>query len=199
MSQYPEPAPYGASGAYGGGPAPRRRTRPSARWFVVAAVLLVLGAGLAISSIVLSVAAFSRVEARVPADGVTRTLQVEPDTAYLLWTRPTQAARCDVVDGASHTELPLASLGATSYSRDFGGGPWEGAATFVAESPTVEVTCSPGGSATEIGEKPRIHTLVGGILLGLVLPILLAVGAVIMLIVVGVLYATGAKPQHQTD
>lgn len=197
MSQYPEPAPYGASGAYGGGAPPRRRTRPSAWWFAAGAALLAVGLTLAGSAIVLSIAAFARVEARVPADGVTRTVTVEQDTVYLVWERPTETARCQLVDAATSTEVPQQGLGFTSYDRELGTGAWEGALTFIAPSGRVEVTCAPGGSAIEIGEKPRIHTLVGGILVGLVVPILLAVAGVILLIVVGVLFATGAKRPRQ--
>ena len=193
MSQYPEPAPYGASGAYGGGAPPRRRTRPSAWWFAAGAALLAVGLTLAGSALVLSIAAFARVDAQIPADGVTRTVAVERDTVYLVWERPTETARCQFVDAATRNEAPQESLGFTSYNRELGSGAWEGALTFTAPSAQVEVTCAPGGSAIEIGEKPRVHTLVGGIFVGLVVPILLAVAGAIVLIVVGVLFATGAK------
>lgn len=193
VSQYPEPAPYGASGAYGGGATPRQpRTRPSPWWFAVGGALLVLGLTLAVAAIVLSVAAFTRVEAQVPADGVTRTVRVEPGADYLLWTRPAETQRCDVVDGADRTVLVLQGLGAASYTRDVGSGSWEGAATFTATSPTLEVTCQPASSPVEIGEKPQVHTLVGGIFLGLVLPVLLALVGGAALLVMAILYVVRA-------
>ena len=197
VSQYPDPAPYGASGSYGGGPVPRRRERPGVRWFVLGALLLVAGLVLSVSAIVLSVAAFARVEARVPADGVSRTIPVEQGAEYLLWKRPGESEACTVVDATSRTDVPVRGLGFTSYTRDLGSGSWEGSRTFTARSSTIEITCAPGTSAVEVGEKPRVHTLVGGILLGLVLPILLPVVGFVLLLVVGILYAV-RSPRRAT-
>lgn len=199
MSQYPDPAPYGASGAYGGGAAPRQqRARPSPWWFAAGGALLIIGLTLAVAAIVLSVAAFTRIETQVAADGVTRTVQVQPGAEYLLWTHPGERQRCDVVDGADRTVLVLEALGTTSYTRDVGNDSWEGTATFTAVSPTVEVTCAAGSGPVdrsgpvEIGEKPRVHTLVGGVFLGLVVPILIALLGGVALLAVTVLYVVRA-------
>ncbi len=66
MGRYPEPAPYGASGAYGASDPPRQRRRPSWRWFVLGGALLVVGLALTIPAIVISIASFARIEAQVP-------------------------------------------------------------------------------------------------------------------------------------
>lgn len=197
MASYPDPAPYGASGAYGGGLAPRQRERPSWRWFVVGAALLLTGVGLVVPAIVLSIAAFTQVQARVAADGVTQTISVEPQTVYLLWERPGQREDCVVVDAATRADVALRGLGSTTYTRDLGDGTWIGARTFTAASSSVEITCSPASSSVEVGERPRVHTVVGGVLLGLVVPILLGLAGAALLIVVGILHAVRRAPTRR--
>jgi hypothetical protein len=196
VNQHPEPAPYGATAAYGGGSAPPRRRRPRAAWLALGAALLVGGLALAVPALALSISALTQVDARLPADGVARTVRVEAGAEHLLWARPGERPACVVVDGVARTELPLGEPGPTTYTRDRGDGEWVGVATFTPPSRSVEVTCSPGSATgVEVGERPRVRTLVGGVLLGLVLPVLAAVAGLVTLVVVTVLIATAA-PRH---
>ena len=158
-------------------------------------LLVVLGGGLTLASLVLSVKGFTDVDATVPADGTTRTLSLDADTSYLIWVHPGEPDACTVVQGDGR-QIGTSGLGASTYTREFGSAAWEGDRTFDAGSGDVVVTCTDDGGPVQIGPEPHVHTVVGGVLLGLVLPILAGVTGLLMLLVVGILYAIGEPKPH---
>lgn len=174
-------------------PKPRRR-RPSRWWLVSGLLMLVVGAGLSLGALVLTIKGFTDVEATVRADGTTETLSLDADTSYLIWVHPDEPDACTVVQ-ADGRQIGTSGLGATSYTRDIGSEAWEGDRTFESGSGDIEVTCAADGGPIQIGPEPHVHTVVGGILLGLLLPILVGAAGFVVLVVVGILYAIGEPKQ----
>ncbi len=190
MTPMTQPPPAGPPNPYGAPPA--RRQRPRGAWFAVAAVMVVLAAALVIGCIVLSINGFTQVEATVRGDGDPVTVAVDTDTDtdtdYLVWRHAGDDVSCTIVD-ADGTALDTADLGTTSYAR----GSWEGLSTFDPTGASVEITCADGTGDIQVGEKPHVETLVGGVLLGLVAPILLGAAGLVLLLVLAILWATGER------
>ncbi|CAN5654117.1 hypothetical protein BH11ACT8_BH11ACT8_10470 [soil metagenome] len=205
MSEHPAPVPYGDPQP-GSGPPPGPWTHPAAStpprprraWFAVGGLALLIGAGLAIAALVLSVVGFTRTEATVPADGRTAHLDLDAGSTYLLWQHPRDPQDCRVVSTTTGRVLPTQGLGNTSYTKSVGSGEWEGVATFDAGTGGVDITCATRGGPVQVGHEPRLRTVVGGgvvgLLLGILTPILLAVAGFVLLIVVGV--RTASRPRR---
>lgn len=182
--------------SYGVPAAPKaRRRRPSRWWLAAGLLMLVVGVGLSLAALVLTIKGFTAVEATVPADGTTETLRLDADTSYLIWVHPDEPDACTVVE-VDGRQIGTSGLGATSYTRDIGSEAWEGDRTFESGSGDIEVTCAADGGPIQIGPEPAVRTVVGGLVLGLLLPILVGAVGFVVLIVAGILYAIGGPNQH---
>ncbi len=84
---------------------------------------------------------------------------------------------------------------APSYTKDVGSGAWEGASTFDPGSGELEITCDASGGEIQIGPAPEIGGFVGGLVGGILLALFLGAAGFVLLIVIGVLYATG-RPRN---
>lgn len=181
----PPVPPYGA-------PPPPKRRRPSKWWFAVAGGLVVLALAIGITSIVLTVKAFAETDATVEADGTAHRVTVGTERDRLVWVhRDSPATACSIIDTA--TGEPVQDTGApgATYTKDFGGQGWVGDRTFDPGSGDLEVTCPEAGGPIQIGPEPEFGRFFGGILIGILVPLLLGGLGFVMLLVVTVLYATG--------
>jgi hypothetical protein len=181
MTQPPHP-PYG--------PAPvARRRRPSAWWFVVGGALVVAAVVAGVSLFVLTLGGFLDSDATVRADGRTETVRLDGDERRMLWTDDAHAQQCEVVDAATGEGVKTSPV-TGNFTRSEGDDDWTGAATFDAASGTVEVTCTGDGTVI-VGPAPAIDSFVLGLLATIFVPLFLGGGGLVVLIVTGVLFATG--------
>ena len=178
---------------YGGPPPPPGRRRPSGWWFVLAGGLIVAGVAVGVTLLVLTVRGFLATDATIDVDGRPHPVTVPTDDDRILWfDESVREPKCEIVDVATGTKVRLHDPDA-SYRRDFGSaGDQYGAWTFDPGSGDLEVTCSPElRTVVEIGPAPDFGNFFGGLALGLFLPFFLGGIGVVMLIVLGVLFATG--------
>ncbi len=170
-------------------PVPSRR-RPSAWWFAVGGLLMVSGVVVGVLLIVQAVRVFAEVDATIQANGETHTVIVERDQDRMVWTHPFQTENCSIVDALTGEEVELDDVDA-SYTKDVGSGSWEGTSTFDPGSGELRITCDASGGEIQIGPAPDIGGFVGGLVGGILLAILLGGVGFVMLVVIGVLFATG--------
>lgn len=177
-------------------PVPSRR-RPSAWWFAVAGVLMVAGAAIGIFLIVQTVAGFLETDATIEVDGRPHAVTVPTDGDRMLWVGEslTEPA-CQIVDTETGEPVLLQEPGGT-YNRDNGRtGDAVGISTFDPGSGRLEVTCGPPMPAVvEIGPAPEFGAIFGGLLAGILIPVVLGGTGFVLLIVIAILYATG-RPRN---
>lgn len=174
-------------------PVPSRR-RPSAWWFVVAGLLMLAGLAVGVLLIVQTIQAFTEVDATIQADGETHTVTVDADQDRMVWIHPDAPQTCSIVDAASGEDVEVEDVSA-SYTKDVGSGEWEGVSRFDPGSGDLEVTCNPTGGEIQIGPAPEFGAFFGGLAAGILVPLVLGGGGFVLLVVIGILYATG-RPRN---
>ncbi len=192
MTHPPVPPDDGARPAAPPPPAPRRR-RPSGWWFALGGTLLVAALVTFVALFAWTLAGFLDTDATVRADGQPTTVRLEGDDRRMLWLDDDLDQSCDLVDPA--TGQPVATRPVSgSFTRADGAEEWTGLLTFAPGSGTVEVTCVGAGSVL-VGPAPAIGSFVGGLLATILVPLFLGGCGLVVLIVTGVLFATGRPRQ----
>lgn len=181
MTQPPTP-PYGA-------PPRERRRRPSAWWFAVGGTLVLVAIVVFVAVFAWTLTGFLDTDATVDADGRPETIRLEGDDRRMLWLQDGVAQTCTVADPDTGDEVPTRSVGG-DFNRSEGGTDWTGSVTFASGSGSVEITCTGGGTVI-VGPAPAIGSFVVGLLATIFIPLLLGGTGVVILIVTGVLFATG--------
>lgn len=181
MTTPPTP-PYGA-------PPPKRRRRPSAWWFVVGGGLVVVAIVAFVGLFAWTLTGFLDTDATVDADGRPETVRLEGDDRRMLWLQDDVAQTCGVADPDTGDEIPTRTV-TGDFTRSEGDDGWTGALTFGPGSGRVEITCTGGGTAI-VGPAPAIGSFVTGLLATIFVPLLLGGTGLVVLIVTGVLFATG--------
>ena len=182
---------------YGAPPPPQRRRRPSAWWFVLAVGLMIVGIAVGVTVLVLTIKSFTETDATIPADGRPHSISVETDGDRMVWVDQDDPPTCTIVDVESGEEVRYTGSPDASYTRSSGTREWEGDETFDPGSGDLEVTCEEAGGPIQIGPAPEFKEFFGGIALGIFLPFFLGGVGFLMLIVVGILFATG-RPRHES-
>jgi hypothetical protein len=187
MTQPPTP-PYG-------GVAPARRRRPSAWWFVVGGGLVLTAVVAGVGLFVWTLAGFLDSDATLDADGGTHAVRVDGDERRMLWTDDDFTQSCQLLDSRSDEVVDTDPVRG-SFTRSEGGAHWTGQSTFDPGSGELEVTCSGGGSVI-IGPAPAKDSFVLGLLATIFVPLLLGGSGLVILIVTGILFATGRPRSHR--
>lgn len=206
MSQLPpdQPGqPYPPGQPWGGAPTPYppghptpptpRRRRPSVAWFVVGGVLVVLAPVVFALSLFLTLRPLAQEDAVVPADGSTTAVSLPAGEERALYREIGSAARCEITDGSG------AVIDQRPVSGDFTYNEWRAVSRFDTGDGDLSLTCEgfPGGRV-RVGVVPSTEGFVGGLLLGILLPLVLGVTGLLVLVVTGILFATG-RPRHEPD
>jgi hypothetical protein len=160
---------------------------------------MVAGIVIGVLVLVLTIRGFLKTDATIDVDGETHSVTVPTDGDRILWfDQTTTDPTCVIVDRESGDEITLHDPDA-DYSRDFGTiGEQLGAFTFDPGSGKLGVTCSPDlQTVVEIGPSPDFSSFFGGIAVGILVPFFVGGVGFVLLIVVGVLYATG-RPRRTT-
>jgi hypothetical protein len=163
---------------------------------VVGGGLVLAGIAIGVGLFVWTVAGFMKTDATVPADGRPHAVLLEPGEDKMLWVHEYDAARCSIVDRATGTEVDRSPV-TGSFTRSTGRDEWVGDLRFDSGSGQLEVSCDRSGGPAQIGPAPRIGAFVGGIFAMILIPLTLGGIGLVVLIVTGVLFATGSprKPQ----
>jgi len=181
---------------YGAPPPPPKRRRPSAWWFVLAVGLMVAGIAVGVTILVLTLKGFTETDATVEADGQPHRVSVEADEERMVWIRVVDPPDCSIVDTETGDEVNYTGTPDATYERSSNGRDWLGDQTFDPGSGDLEVTCTEAGGPIQIGPAPKFGEFFGGLALGIFLPFFLGGLGFVMLVVVGVLFATG-RPRKE--
>lgn len=195
MSQPAQP-PYGAASASTAPPPPPRRRRPSGWWFVLGGALIVAAVASGVGLLLWTLSGFLSTDASVAADGRAHLVSVPTDQDRMLWVHEYDAADCSVLDTTTGEEVAYSSVGG-SFTKSGGSGDWVADRRFDPGSGRLEVTCTEAGGPAEIGPAPRIGSFVGGIFATILVPLVLGMLGLLVLIVTGVLFATGAPRREE--
>lgn len=191
MSQ-PTPPPYGAPiPPRQTAQQPQRRRRPSGWWFVVGGGLVVAAVAVGIGLFVWTISAFLSTDATIDADGRPHEVSVGADGERMLWLEDGFDQRCEIVDRATGKPMVLRPVGG-DFTRSDGSGDFGGAARFDPGSGQLRVTCEGSDGTVLIGPAPRIGAFVGGVFAMILIPLALGMLGLLVLIVTGVLFTTGA-------
>jgi hypothetical protein len=174
-------------------PVPSRR-RPSAWWFLVAGLLMLAGVAIGILLIVQAVRGFIDVDATIQDDGETHSIVVDADQDRMVWIDMFDQPVCSIVDAETGEEVRLEGLNA-EYTKSSGSREWTGDSNFDPGSGMLDVTCEESGGPIQIGPAVEFGAFFGGLAAGILLAILLGGVGFVLLIVIGVLYATG-RPRN---
>ena len=156
---------------------------------------MVVGVTVGVIVLVLTIKAFTETDATIDADGQSHRVSVETDQDRMVWVDPGDPASCTIVDTESGAEVEYTGTPDASYTKSSGGRDWEGDRTFDPGSGELEVTCDAAAGPIQIGPAPEFKEFFGGLAIGIFLPFFLGGVGFLMLIVVGVLFATG-RPRH---
>jgi hypothetical protein len=163
---------------------------------VVGGGLVAAGIAIGVGLFVWTVLGFMKTDATVAADGRPHQVSVGTDGDRMLWVHEYDAADCSIVDRATGREVTYSPV-TGSFTRSTGRDEWVGDRRFDPGSGELRIICDAAGGPAQIGPAPQIGTFVGGILGTILVPIALGLAGLVVLIVTGVRFATGAprKPQ----
>lgn len=189
MSQYPQP-PYGAQPPYAG---PPRRQRPRALWFFVGGGLILLAPVVFVASLFTVLSPLMNEDAVFEAADSPVQVSLPAGEERALFSSGGVTADCSATDGAGD-EVEFRSV-----TGDFTINEWTAVARFDTGDGdlTFDCTGTSSGDRLRIGELPSTGGFVAGIVVGIVVPLVLGLVGLLMLIVVTVLYATGAPREKK--
>ena len=156
------------------------------------AVLLVAAVAIGVTALVLTFRGFTAVDATVEP-GTSATVVVsegDADADRLAWGVRGQPPDCDVVDAATGEPVVQQAPRGT-FTKDLGGRSWRGLYAFDPGSGRLEVGCARSGGPLQIGPAPGAG-LLGGLVTGILVPLLLGGAGLVVLVVTGILFATRA-------
>lgn len=167
-------------------PPPRRRQKPRVRWFVVAGVMIVA------APVIFAGALFTVLRPLTQEDavlGAGQQVQVDLPAGEerAVFTDGPGPVGCTATDG-SGADLPMRPV-----SGDFSYNEWTAAYRFDTGDGRVTLECS--GSFADrfrVAQLPSTGGFVAGIVVGIVGPLLIGGAGLVLLVVLIVLYATGA-------
>lgn len=169
-----------------GGP---RRRRPHVGWFVLGGVLVLLAPAVFAASLFLTLRPLAQEDGVFPADGQPHALDLPGGArrALFLDQRSLPDVRCEAVDSAG------APVGLRPVSGEFTYNRWRAVDRFDTGAGDVSFTCESAGGRdrVRVAQAPSTGGLVGGILVGVLVPIVLGLTGLTVLVVTTVLFATG--------
>lgn len=170
-----------------GPPPSTRKPRPSAWWFAVGAGLVALAIGIGVTALVLTITRFTETDATV---GAGERAEVTVGTEQkLAWIDTLEPARCGLTEAGSGE--PVATTPPTaSYTKSYGGREWVGRALFTSSTGAVVVDCSDSPGPVQVGPAPQIGGFLGGLAVGILVPLALGSLGLVVLVVTAVLFAS---------
>ncbi len=154
--------------------------------------MIAAGVAIGVTLLVITIRGFLETDATIDVDGDAHSVTVPTDGDRILWfDRTVTEPTCEIVDETSGEPIALHQTDA-SYTREIGKFEQYGGFTFDPGSGDLRVTCSPTlSTVVEIGPSPDFGSFVGGLAIGIFLAFFFGGVGFLMLIVLGVLFATG--------
>ena len=160
--------------------------------------MILAGVAVGVTVLVLTIKGFTETDATVPADGQPHQVSVDTNEERMVWIHDAEPPSCTIVDTETGDEVSYTGAPDATYTKSSGGGEWLGDRTFDPGSGELEVTCSEAGGPIQIGPAPDFGNFFGGLALGIFLPFFLGGIGFLLLIVLGVLFATG-RPRRDPE
>lgn len=198
MTQPPQP-PYGQPPQNPPGPSgwvppppPPKRQRPRAMWFFVAGALLVLAPLIFVGALFSVLRPLTQEDAVFAASDGPVQVDLPAGEERALFTDGTGGSQCRASDGAGELEL-------RGVTGDFTYNEWTAVYRFDTGDGDVTLECDStfGDERFRVAQLPSTGGFVAGIVIGIVAPLLLGAIGLIWLIVLAVLWGTGAPRQKQ--
>jgi hypothetical protein len=164
---------------------------------VLAVGLMIAGLAIGVTVLVLTIKSFTETDATIAADGQPHTISVDTDRDRMVWVDDDEPPSCTIIDVETGQEVRYTGSPDASYTKSSGSRDWEGDETFDPGSGDLEITCDAAGGPIQIGPAPEFGEFFGGIALGIFLPFFLGGVGFLMLVVVGILFATG-RPRRES-
>lgn len=164
---------------------------------MVGAGLVVAAVAIGVFLFVTTIQAFIHTDAEIPADGQPHRVSVDTDGDRMVWVIDVERPDCTIIDVETGDPVVATGNPIAEYTKSSDGEEWLGDYTIDPGSGDLEVTCQQTGGPIQIGPAPQFGDFFGSIALAIVVPLLLGGAGFLVLIVVGVLYATG-RPRSTT-
>ncbi|MET1059464.1 MAG: hypothetical protein ABWX84_07690 [Nocardioides sp.] len=165
----------------------QQKPRPSRWWFAVGGGLMLFAAAVGVAAWVLLFRGLMQTDTSVPVDGRSHQVTVPTDGDRMVWADTlAERPQCTVTDRESGQEIPLKATNGTFERNE-----QTAVRSFAPGSGTLDVTCEGDPSTeVEIGPAPDITAFVGGVLVGVLVPLLLGGTGFVIVLVTGVLWTT---------
>ncbi len=170
----------------------QQKHRPRARWFVVGGLLLVLAPVVFVGALFTVLGPLFREDAVFAADGQPHAVSVAAGQQRALFTSTGTDAVCRATDGTG------AEVAFTGVGGSFTVNEWQAVARFETGDGDLTFTCRGAGTSGDVrvGQLPSGSAVVGGLAVGILLPLALGGAGLVVLLVTGVLWAT--RPARPT-
>jgi hypothetical protein len=144
-------------------------------------------------SLFLTLRPLAQEDAVVPADGTTTRVSLPAGEERALYREIGSAARCEITDGSGKQVVQRPVTGDFTYND------WRAVSRFDTGDGDLSFTCDgfPDGRV-RIGDLPSTGGFVGGLLIGILVPLLLGVAGLVVLVVTAILFATG-RPRNEPE
>ncbi|WP_134767381.1 hypothetical protein [Nocardioides sp. 1609] len=172
---------------------PTVRYRPRKRWFAVGALLLVLAGVVFVGGLYVVLHPLTQEDAVVEVGAGPVEVDLPPGEERGLFVRDGEPVECTAVD-ADGAPVELRTVSGT-----FTVGDWTADHRFDTGAGDVTFACTSVAADAEarIGALPSTGSFVGGLLVTVLVPLALGLGGLVLLIVVGILYAV--RPARPTS
>ena len=156
-------------------------------WFVVGGILLVLAPVVFVGAFYSMLRPLTREDAVFPADGQTHSFTTEAGQERALFSEDGAALQCTATDGNGRQVDFRSVTGEFTYNE------WTAVSRFDTGDGDLDFTCTGGTGAEQvrIAQLPSTGGFVTAIVVGVVGPLMLGLAGLVILIITGVLWATG--------
>jgi hypothetical protein len=154
-------------------------------WFVVGGVLLALAPVVFVGALYTVLRPLTKEDAVFPADGTSHEVSVEANAERALFSEDGSPVSCSATDGTGE------QIEFRTVTGEFTINDWQALGRFDTGDGNLTFTCEDGSdSDVRIAQLPSTATFVVGLLVGIIVPMILGLIGIVILIVVGVLWAT---------
>ena len=161
---------------------------------MVGGVLLVLAPVIFLGALFTVLRPLTQEDAVFRADGQEHQVSVDAGEERALFSEDGRAVQCVATTGGG-TDVQFRGV-----NGDFTFNEWQAVARFDTADGDLTFTCDgvSGSERVRIAQLPSTTTFIAGILVGVIGPLILGLVAIVMLVITGILWATGAPRAKKT-
>ncbi len=160
---------------------------------MIGGILLVLAPIIFVGALFTVLRPLTQEDAVFSADGQEHQVSVDAGEGRALFTEDGRAVQCVATTG-SGTDVQFRGV-----TGDFTYNDWQAVARFDTGDGDLTFTCNgaTGSERVRIAQLPSTGTFIAGLLVGILAPLGLGLVGIVMLIITGILWATGAPREKK--